>query len=240
MSNFHSPEQGQVLRRVSGQADKEKRGAPTVGVDYNNFMGGTDLADFIRGLYTTHRRGKKWWRCLYYWVLDTAMYNAFVLYKWCWSFKNGGKQCPMKYKKFVLRVCKHLLSGSTTTSSVSTPTLAVTTSTGLRHSSSATVRYRHRVSGNRNCKRKIDMNPYEGPGGEVNRPLKIALCVGADLTKQTKVRNSGSGILRHDCAYCAGAWAKRKRVKTTWMCELCHTPLCVGCNVKYHRWVKSE
>ena len=43
MSNFHSPEQGQVLRRVSGQADKEERGAPTVGVEYNNFMGGTDL-----------------------------------------------------------------------------------------------------------------------------------------------------------------------------------------------------
>ena len=39
MSNFHSPEQGQVLRRVSGQADKQKRGALTVGVEYNHFMG---------------------------------------------------------------------------------------------------------------------------------------------------------------------------------------------------------
>ena len=54
MSNFHSQEQGQVLRRVSGQSDKQE---PTVGVEYNNFMGGTD---YIRGMYTTHRRGKKW------------------------------------------------------------------------------------------------------------------------------------------------------------------------------------
>ena len=48
MSNFHTPECGQVLRRVTGKADKEERGAPTVGVDYNHFMGGTDLKDFVR------------------------------------------------------------------------------------------------------------------------------------------------------------------------------------------------
>ena len=46
MSNFHSPEQGQVLCRVSGQADKDKKGAPTVGVEYNNFMG-------VRTLWTS-------------------------------------------------------------------------------------------------------------------------------------------------------------------------------------------
>ena len=58
MSNFHDPEAGQVLRRVSGQADKDQRSTPTVGVEYNHFMGDTDLQDFIRGLYITHRRGK--------------------------------------------------------------------------------------------------------------------------------------------------------------------------------------
>ena len=39
MSNFHTPESGQVLRRVTGKEDKEERGAPTVGVEYNHFMG---------------------------------------------------------------------------------------------------------------------------------------------------------------------------------------------------------
>ena len=241
MSNFHSPEQGQVLRRVSGQADKQERGAPTVGVEYNSFMGGTDLVDFIRGLYTTHRRGKKWWRCLYYWLLDSAMYNAFVLYRWCWAFKNEGGKCTMKYKNFVLHVCKHLLAPATTTptatfSTNNTPTACCIT-TPSSDSSSATLRYRARVTVNRNCKRKINMNPYKGPGGEVRRPLKRAVCVGSDLVKQVKERNKGSGVMRHDCAYCAGAWSKRKRVRTTWMCPLCSTPLCVGCNNKYHKWV---
>ena len=40
MSNFNGPVKVQVLRRVSGQADKEERSAPAVGVEYNNFMGG--------------------------------------------------------------------------------------------------------------------------------------------------------------------------------------------------------
>ena len=165
MSNFHSPEQGQVLRRVSGQADKEKRGAPTVGVEYNHFMGGTDLQDFIRGLYTTHRRGKKWWRCLYYWVLDSSMYNAFVLYKWCWHFIKK-KVCPMKYKTFVLHVCRHLRSPA----SASTPASATPSSV-----TSSRSRYRARVTVNRNRKRKINVNAYEGPAGEHRQPLKRAL-----------------------------------------------------------------
>ena len=53
MYNFHGPRSGHVLRRVSGQADRVPRCAPTVGVEYNDGMGGTDLFDFMRGLYTT-------------------------------------------------------------------------------------------------------------------------------------------------------------------------------------------
>ena len=60
MSNFHTPEQGMVLRKVRGQADRETRGAPLVGQEYNDFMGGTDKKDFMRGLFTVCRRSKKW------------------------------------------------------------------------------------------------------------------------------------------------------------------------------------
>ena len=59
MSNFHTPEQGMVLRKVRGQADRETRGAPLVGQEYNDFMGGTEKKDFIRGLFTVCRRSKK-------------------------------------------------------------------------------------------------------------------------------------------------------------------------------------
>ena len=65
MSNFHSPESGMVLRRVSGQADREQRAAPRVGGEYNGKMGGTDLKDMMRGVYTVTRTGKKWWKTLW-------------------------------------------------------------------------------------------------------------------------------------------------------------------------------
>ena len=64
MSNFHGPKSGFVLRRVSGQTDRVMRPAPTVGVEYNDGMGGTDLFDFMRDTYTTLRKSKKWWKRL--------------------------------------------------------------------------------------------------------------------------------------------------------------------------------
>ena len=47
------------------------------------------------------------------------------------------------------------------------------------------------------------MNSYEGPAGEHRQPLKRALCVGADLTKQTQKRKNDTGIQPLECAYCA-------------------------------------
>ena len=78
MSNFHKPDEGLVYRRMTGQADRVARTAPEVGVGYNGGMGGTDLNDWMRGLYTAARIGKKWWKCLFFWVMDASMINAFV------------------------------------------------------------------------------------------------------------------------------------------------------------------
>ena len=109
MSNFHTPAQGQVLRRVKGQADRQERGAPMVGEEYNDKMGGTDKKDFMRGLYTVFRRSKKWWKSLYYWVLDAAMYNAFVLHRWCFNFFNPRKKYKLRYSEFIRAVIDHFL-----------------------------------------------------------------------------------------------------------------------------------
>ena len=46
-------------------------------------MTGTDLKDFMSGLFTTLRTSKKWsiwkwWKTLYHWVIDDVMYNAYL------------------------------------------------------------------------------------------------------------------------------------------------------------------
>ena len=243
MSNFHSPESGQVMRRVTGQADKEARGAPTLGVEYNNFMGGTDLKDFIRGMYTTHRRGKKWWRCLFYWVLDTSMYNAFVLYRWCWKHIKG-EVCEVKYKEFIKHVATGLLPSDTDDSPhhlSSSVAFATPNPTPLSSSGSSSKR-RPRITSRRTQsarRRLVDAGSYEGPDGEERPPLRRALCPGGDLVKTTK-RSNKKGFVRLDCLYCKHAWERKKIHRTPYLCELCGAPLCVTCNYRYHRWVNGE
>ena len=116
MSNFHTPEGGMVLRRVKGQADREERDAPKVGEDYNGKMGGTDLKDMMCDIYTVTRTGKEWWKTMWYWVLDDAMYNALVLYKWCHDF--AGLPYKMTHVSFIRSVCDHYLLSPTSTSEV--------------------------------------------------------------------------------------------------------------------------
>ena len=110
MSNFHGPEAGIVDRRQSGKADRVTRGAPVLGVEYNDKMGGTDLMDFMRGIYSTQRKSKKWWKCLYHWCIDTAMYNVFVLHRWVWEYFHGADdKYKLKYRDFIRKVVGHYI-----------------------------------------------------------------------------------------------------------------------------------
>jgi hypothetical protein len=42
-------------------------------------MGGVDIADQLRAGFSTQQRGLKPWRPLFYWLLDSAIINAFRL-----------------------------------------------------------------------------------------------------------------------------------------------------------------
>ena len=48
---------------------------------YNQYMGGVDLADNLRKTYSCSRKGIKWYFRIFYYLLDTAVVNAFILYK---------------------------------------------------------------------------------------------------------------------------------------------------------------
>jgi hypothetical protein len=47
--------------------------------DYNHHMGGVDIVDQLRAGFSTQQRGFKPWRLLFYWLLDSAIINAFRL-----------------------------------------------------------------------------------------------------------------------------------------------------------------
>jgi hypothetical protein len=45
--------------------------------DYHHYMGGVNIADQLRAGFSTQQRGVKPWRPIFYWLLDTAIINAF-------------------------------------------------------------------------------------------------------------------------------------------------------------------
>lgn len=48
---------------------------------YNKFMGGVDLHDQHRAKYDVGRNSKKWWRYLFWFLLNCSIVNAFIIYK---------------------------------------------------------------------------------------------------------------------------------------------------------------
>lgn len=48
---------------------------------YNKFMGGVDQHDQLRMAYDVGRNSKKWWRYLFWFFVNSAMVNAFILYR---------------------------------------------------------------------------------------------------------------------------------------------------------------
>jgi hypothetical protein len=62
---------------------KHTRLLPIPGItdDYNHYIGGVDIANQLRAGFSTQQRGFKPWRPLFYWLLDTAIINAFRIFE---------------------------------------------------------------------------------------------------------------------------------------------------------------
>ncbi len=54
---------------------------PLVVERYNKFMGGVDIADQFGCYYSFDRRTVKWWRKLFFWLMEVSIVNAYILYK---------------------------------------------------------------------------------------------------------------------------------------------------------------
>ena len=54
---------------------------PFVVCQYNKNMGGTDRMDQTINAYPVSIRGKKWWWCLFTWLLDVSITNVWILFQ---------------------------------------------------------------------------------------------------------------------------------------------------------------
>ena len=52
---------------------------------YNKWMAGVDTNDNMRARYFSQKGSKKWWMAVFYWMVDVAFINAYIL----WCLGNG-------------------------------------------------------------------------------------------------------------------------------------------------------
>ena len=65
--------------------------------DYNHHMGGVDTADQLRSYNSTQLRARRNWMPLFFWLLDIALVNSFILAK----LKNQAKTQVEFRKKLI-------------------------------------------------------------------------------------------------------------------------------------------
>lgn len=71
-----------TVRRYSKKENKYVQIArPQIIAKYNNNMGGTDLMDQNISTYRVGIRSKKWWWCIFTWLIDASISNSWILYK---------------------------------------------------------------------------------------------------------------------------------------------------------------
>ena len=81
MSTFIDEELTMVKRQGETSGSREDVISPEIIADYNQFMGGVDLADQFICYYSVRRKNMIWW-CEIVWRLhDHAIVNATVIYR---------------------------------------------------------------------------------------------------------------------------------------------------------------
>ena len=62
------------------RASAEAKVKPVVVHTYNQHMNGVDIADQHSTYYSFLRKTVKWWRKLFFWLLETAVVNSYILH----------------------------------------------------------------------------------------------------------------------------------------------------------------
>ena len=81
LSTFIGDELTTVKRRGKTSGSRVDVSCPEIIADYNQFMGGVDLADQHFCYYSVGRKNMKWWRKIFWRLHDIAIVNAAVIYR---------------------------------------------------------------------------------------------------------------------------------------------------------------
>ena len=106
LTTIHKDTEVTVERRSRHAAGgREMVQKPQAIMEYNKYMGGVDLADQLLSYYGFGHRTVKWWRRAFFFLLDTAVVNSYILY----TVKNPEKQRRLTHEQFRVALATDLL-----------------------------------------------------------------------------------------------------------------------------------
>nr|CAH7718955.1 unnamed protein product [Callosobruchus chinensis]CAI5818917.1 unnamed protein product [Callosobruchus analis]CAH7726829.1 unnamed protein product [Callosobruchus chinensis]CAH7733976.1 unnamed protein product [Callosobruchus chinensis]CAH7741215.1 unnamed protein product [Callosobruchus chinensis] len=81
LSSMHNPSSITTVRRTNAKGEKEEVPCPVAVSDYNKYMGGVDKMDQMIERYSVVRKSRRWWMKIFFYFIDVAICNSFVIYK---------------------------------------------------------------------------------------------------------------------------------------------------------------
>ena len=105
LSTWHNNSIQQLKRKAKNNVEQQIE-KPTVICDYNRHMGGVDVSDQYVSSYSFIRKSKKWWRKMFFWLLEVAVVNSFILYNL--NIERNQKS-KLSHKKYRLQLIKSLV-----------------------------------------------------------------------------------------------------------------------------------
>jgi hypothetical protein len=71
---------GAVKRKTGNGNEEGEIPCPQAIINYTKYMGGVDISDQKRKYYGVGRSSKKWWKFIFYFVINVCVVNSFILY----------------------------------------------------------------------------------------------------------------------------------------------------------------
>jgi len=93
LSTYHGDQTQEISRTKTGGA-VEKLIKPAI-ADHTAHMGGVDRADHYCASYNFARKSRKWWRKVFFWIMELGMVNAYILFSEIRK-QNGLKAVSLK------------------------------------------------------------------------------------------------------------------------------------------------
>ncbi|XP_046986124.1 piggyBac transposable element-derived protein 4-like [Schistocerca americana] len=81
LSNYHNPKHVTTVLRRNKDGSRSEVFCPLAVAEYNKIMGGVDRFDQLRERYAVGRRSWKWWHRLFFFLVDLAVVNSYVMWK---------------------------------------------------------------------------------------------------------------------------------------------------------------